>query len=117
MPSVDLVRVAKGRGYTAKIKHVGFKDRQASARAAGFLSMIKPFQSTVRPVAFSVVFTPMLTFVQLPDMDFPINSKAEGRVLVPWEYIHYPNITNQDSTSTRCCVYACRNDVLNAVFE
>lgn len=36
---------------------------------------------------------------QLPDMDFPINAKAEGRVLVPWEHRKYPNLTLQDSSA------------------
>lgn len=36
--------------------------------------------------------------LQLPDMDFPINAKAEGRILVPWEHVNYPNMTKQDST-------------------
>ena len=27
-------------------------------------------------------------------MDFPINAKAEGRILVPWENQQYPNLTN-----------------------
>lgn len=31
-------------------------------------------------------------------MDFPINAKAEGRVLVPWEHRKYPNSTEQDSS-------------------
>jgi hypothetical protein len=31
-------------------------------------------------------------------MDFPINAKAEGRVLVPWEHQKYPNMTEQDSS-------------------
>src|SRR4051794_16982261 len=33
-------------------------------------------------------------------MDFPINAKAEGRVLVPWENRNYPNTTNQDYPSS-----------------
>ena len=32
---------------------------------------------------------------QLPDLDFPVNTMAEGRVLVPWEHQHYPNLTVQ----------------------
>ena len=32
---------------------------------------------------------------QLPDMDFPVNTMAEGRVLVPWEHQKYPNLTVQ----------------------
>jgi hypothetical protein len=31
-------------------------------------------------------------------MDFPINAKAEGRILIPWEHQHYPNMTQQDSS-------------------
>jgi len=31
-------------------------------------------------------------------MDFPINAKAEGRVLIPWEHRHFPNTTSQNST-------------------
>ena len=31
-------------------------------------------------------------------MEFPINAKAEGRVLVPWEHRVYPNLTVQDSS-------------------
>ncbi|KAJ3517360.1 hypothetical protein NMY22_g13981 [Coprinellus aureogranulatus] len=34
----------------------------------------------------------------LPDMDFPINAKAEGRVLIPWEHQQYPNLTRRDSS-------------------
>jgi len=36
--------------------------------------------------------------MQLPDMDFPVNALAEGRVLVPWEHRMYSNITIQNST-------------------
>lgn len=31
-------------------------------------------------------------------MVFPINTKSEGRVLVPWEHRKYPNMTLQDSS-------------------
>lgn len=31
-------------------------------------------------------------------MDFAINTKAEGRVLVPWEHLQYPNLTLQDTS-------------------
>jgi hypothetical protein len=33
-------------------------------------------------------------------MDFTINAKAEGRVVVPWEHVAYPNLT-QDGESRR----------------
>ena len=32
---------------------------------------------------------------KLPDLDFPVNTMAEGRVLVPWEHQQYPNLTVQ----------------------
>ena len=32
-------------------------------------------------------------------MDFPINAKAEGRIVVPWEHTQYPNTTIQDSSA------------------
>lgn len=44
---------------------------------------------------------------QLPDIDFPINAMAEGRILVPWEYRKYPNLTDSASTmflTTRSCL-------------
>ena len=31
-------------------------------------------------------------------MDFPVNAKAEGRVLIPWEHRAFPNLTLQDSS-------------------
>ncbi|KAG8928008.1 capsule-associated protein CAP1 [Tulasnella sp. 418] len=33
---------------------------------------------------------------KLSDMDFPINAKAESRVLVPWEHTKYPNSTKEE---------------------
>ena len=35
----------------------------------------------------------LIADLQLPDMDFPINAMAEGRILVPWEHRQYPNLT------------------------
>lgn len=34
-------------------------------------------------------------------MDFPINAKAEGRILVPWEHRTFPNISQQDSSGAQ----------------
>jgi len=31
-------------------------------------------------------------------MDFPINGKAEGRILIPWEHKQFPNLTVQDTS-------------------
>lgn len=34
---------------------------------------------------------------KLPNMDFPINEKAEGRILVPWEQNRFANLTADSS--------------------
>ncbi|KAF4579385.1 Protein O-Glucosyltransferase/Glycosyltransferase 90 [Pleurotus pulmonarius] len=78
LPSIDLLRLEKGK--TTVIKNDDFRDSEAMARAHGFRRMIERFQD------------------KLPDMSFPINAKAEGRVLVPWEHQKYPNLTKQDSS-------------------
>ena len=31
-------------------------------------------------------------------MDFPINGKAEGRILVPWEHKKYPELAISDTS-------------------
>lgn len=41
-------------------------------------------------------------------MDFPINEKAEGRILVPWEQNKYANLT-VDSSSTSCTSASLRS--------
>ncbi|GLB39561.1 putative lipopolysaccharide-modifying enzyme [Lyophyllum shimeji] len=80
LPSIDLVRIEDGKSSTLKL-HNDFEDSEVSARANGFRAMLSKFEHT------------------LPDMDFPINAKAEGRVLVPWEHRKYPNLTVQDSSA------------------
>ncbi|KAG6906663.1 hypothetical protein DXG01_012720, partial [Tephrocybe rancida] len=79
LPSIDLVRLQDGKATTLNIKK-GFEDSEVSARATGFRAMLGKFAHT------------------LPDMYFPINAKAEGRVLVPWEHRKYPNLTLEDSS-------------------
>jgi hypothetical protein len=74
LPSVDLVRVEKGKTRTIDVSK-GFHDSEVGARAKGFRVMLEKFQD------------------RLPDMDFPINEKAEGRILVPWEEQRFPNTT------------------------
>ena len=37
-------------------------------------------------------------------MDLPVNARAEGRVLVPWEHRKYPNMTLQDSSRKFSCL-------------
>ncbi|KAJ6468222.1 hypothetical protein C8R45DRAFT_837910 [Mycena sanguinolenta] len=75
LPSVDLVRVTEGKAQTVKGGGGRFVDSEVSARANGFKAMMGRFVK------------------DLPDMDFPVNAKAEGRIVVPWEHAQYNNIT------------------------
>lgn len=73
-----------------------------SMRARFFLKMINKFQHTVRLPFCPRGLSNKPSSLQLPDMDFAINARAEGRVLVPWEYRNYPNITRQESPGISC---------------
>ncbi|KAI1792491.1 hypothetical protein LXA43DRAFT_1006897 [Ganoderma leucocontextum] len=73
---VDVVRVREGKATAVNILD-GDESEDVSARANGFLSILKDFQD------------------KLPDLDFPINGMAEGRVLVPWERRAQSNETVQ----------------------
>lgn len=79
LPSVDLVRISNGTTRTIDVSK-GFDDSEVGARAKGFRVMLEKFQQ------------------HLPDMDFPINEKAEGRILVPWEEKLYSNLTADSSS-------------------
>ncbi|KAJ3817769.1 hypothetical protein F5880DRAFT_1492406 [Lentinula raphanica] len=71
LASVDLVRVRDGVVSTVSSAQAdGYVDTEVSARAKGLGSMLGRFAK------------------DLPDMDFPVNAKAEGRVVVPWEKMH-----------------------------
>ncbi|KAI0062544.1 hypothetical protein BV25DRAFT_1870300 [Artomyces pyxidatus] len=78
LPSVDLVRIRDGEAEAVNVKSTVDGD-DVSMRARSFLLMVAKFQHT------------------LPDMDFSINARSEGRVLVPWESHKYPNLTLQDT--------------------
>ena len=39
-----------------------------------------------------------MILLQLPDLDFPINGKAEGRILIPWEHKEWPELSVQDTS-------------------
>ncbi|KAJ7231415.1 hypothetical protein B0H12DRAFT_1205072 [Mycena haematopus] len=80
LPSVDLVRVREGKADTVRGGDGKWEDSEVSARANGFKAMLGKFVK------------------DLPDMDFPINAKAEGRVVVPWEHTQYPNVTQDSHT-------------------
>ena len=79
LPSVDLVRIENGETRTIDVSK-GFDDAEVGARAKGFRVMLEKFQHN------------------LPDMDFPINEKAEGRILVPWEENQFSNLTADSSS-------------------
>jgi hypothetical protein len=95
LPSVDLVRVENGTTRTIDVNK-GFDDSEVGARAKGFRVMLEKFQD------------------KLPNMDFPINEKAEGRILVPWEESKYTNLTADSSSGLYkrgvCCY--CNPDML-----
>ncbi|KAJ7910287.1 glycosyltransferase family 90 protein [Mycena leptocephala] len=80
LPSIDVVQVRGGKATTVRGGDGQWEDAEVSARAAGFRSMLGQFVK------------------DLPDMDFTINAKAEGRVVVPWEHVAYPNLTQDAST-------------------
>lgn len=77
LPSIDLIRIIGGKAEGTSIDMSG---SERGHRAMGFMSMLEKFQD------------------KLPDMHFAINSKAEGRILVPWEHRQFPNMTLQDSS-------------------
>lgn len=79
LPSVDLVRIENGQTRTIDVSK-GFDDAEVGARAKGFRTMLEKFQK------------------HLPNMDFPINEKAEGRILIPWEEKLYKNLTADASS-------------------
>jgi hypothetical protein len=68
-------------------------------RARNFVRMIEKFRKTVRLTSSTRLFVnqPSIPGIQLPDLDFPINARSEGRVLVPWEHRKYSNITRDES--------------------
>jgi hypothetical protein len=78
LPSVDLVRIENGSSRTIDVSK-GFEDSEVGARAKGFQKLLAKFQH------------------KLPNMDFPINEKAEGRILVPWEERIFSNLTVDSS--------------------
>jgi len=78
LPSVDLVRIRGGEADAINVKSRTDRD-DVSVRARFFLKMIDKFRK------------------MLPDLDFAINARSEGRVLVPWEYRKNTSATFQES--------------------
>ncbi|KAJ3995108.1 glycosyltransferase family 90 protein [Lentinula boryana] len=81
LPSIDLVRIRGGVLSTISVQADGYVDTEVSARAKGLKSILGRFAK------------------DLPDMDFPVNAKAEGRVIVPWEkrLMQFNSTTDNDT--------------------
>lgn len=57
--------------------------------------MIEKFQDKVGKIPDShPSLLSLIPTLQLPNIDFPVNSMAEGRILVPWEHRKFPNLTD-----------------------
>ena len=93
LPNINIVQIRDG-GPNVVNQRPGFDEDDVSVRAKGFTWMIKKFQHLVRHFHASHLVPPN-PFQKLPDMHFPVNTMAEGRVLVPWEHNKYPNLTVQ----------------------
>ncbi|KAG6336178.1 hypothetical protein ID866_2916 [Astraeus odoratus] len=78
LPSIDLVRIENGEAIHVEIPRK-WKDPEKGHRSLGFRRLMERYQH------------------KLPNMDIPVNARAEGRVLVPWEYQQYSNITIRDT--------------------
>lgn len=87
LPAIDLVRVRDGKATAVNLLE-GPDGTDVSARARGFLSMIEKFQD------------------KLPDLDFPINAMAEGRILVPWEHVKDPSSAEGSASALLSGVYS-----------
>ncbi|KAJ7103705.1 hypothetical protein C8R43DRAFT_907013 [Mycena crocata] len=83
LPGIDVVRI---RGGVARAVSLRGENREngteegVSARARGLLGMMDVFVH------------------ELTDMDLPVNARADGRVLIPWEHRMYPNLTDAEET-------------------
>ncbi|KAJ7276941.1 capsular associated protein [Mycena rebaudengoi] len=88
---VDVVRVEGGEMRVVDKRELQeddedddeWLDSEASARARGFMAMLHRVVD------------------RLPDMDFAINAKAEGRVVVAWEALHSNSSVAGNSSSTQ----------------
>ncbi|KAJ7111625.1 hypothetical protein C8R43DRAFT_903808 [Mycena crocata] len=80
LPGIDLVRVRGGKARAVRVERSanGTETESGdgvSGRAQGLVAMMEAFVH------------------ELPDMDFPVNARPDGRVLVPWEHRAFPNLT------------------------
>jgi hypothetical protein len=90
------VRIRGGEAEAVNVKSRMDKD-DVSARARNFLRMIDKFRKMVKFSSSSRLFSDFISpGIQLPDLDFAINARSEGRVLVPWEDRNHSNTTLQE---------------------
>ncbi|KAL5497772.1 hypothetical protein ACEPAH_2703 [Sanghuangporus vaninii] len=80
LPSIDMVRIQNHTVKAMNMQQNRWQDEEVSGRANGFRRMIEKVGD------------------RLPDLDFPINGKAEGRILIPWEHKEYPELSVQDTS-------------------
>jgi hypothetical protein len=86
-----------GSAFVATMDNTDAKSEMV-ARAAGLVAILEKFSWKVSSIYFQACLCDLTKpSLKLPDLDFPVNAKAEGRLLIPWERIQYPNITLQDS--------------------
>jgi hypothetical protein len=107
LPSVALVQIENGKTRTVNA-NTGFDDAEGGARAKGFRVMLEKFQGEHNQLSKDLCLhwsgnadrpcSPAPD--KLPDMYFPINEKAEGRILVPWEQSKFSNLTAGEATRT-----------------
>jgi len=104
------VRIRDGEAEAVNIKSRDDRDN-VGMRARSFLKMIDKFRKMVYSLPSSRTFSDRLfAGIQLPDLDFAINARSEGRVLVPWEYRKYSNITPRESFGVFCIFLYLNSD-------
>lgn len=90
------MRIRGGEAEAVNVKSRTDKD-DVSMRARSFVKMMDKFRKTV---SFFFQLAGVSDFIspgiQLPDLDFAINARSEGRVLVPWEDRSHTNISLQE---------------------
>ena len=94
LPSIGLVRIKDGETFNVQINKT-YIDREGKHRSNGFRDLLEKFQDKVHESSERHSASDLILFCfQLPDMDIAVNSKAEGRVLVPWEHVQYSNLSS-----------------------
>ena len=99
LPSIDLVRIQDGE-VTAVAIEKAFVDKEQGQRSLGFRRLLSKFRDKVQASPTVTSDSPVKVLSQLPNMDLAINTKAEGRVLTPWEHFRSPGHMQRDASGT-----------------